>query len=264
MKRKVVWLITLTIWITLVGCLLFRVYDYYTVKSYESTEIVSEDIDRIDEVLVVAPPESTENMERITRLSDLDLSDNVVGWIEIPGLPINDPLLQTSNNEFYLTHNEFDNYHHRGAYFANHLNEVEDIMSLDRVTTIFGHANGNATSPKFAYLKMLKDPEYANNCRTINIWFGESKTIWRIFAAGDFPVSTEENNYMIPNPGDSYFEQELLQMKNHSYHDYEVEVSGKNQILVLSTCTGVDQYETRFIVCAKLVSIGVDSRTQLS
>ena len=39
-------------------------------------------------------------------------------------------------------------------------------------------------------------------------------------------------------------------MKAYSYNKYEVEVTPQDKILILSTCTGSDQYETRFIVCA--------------
>lgn len=234
----------------LTGIFIYRAYDYYHIRTYEPVKIEADADDTTTNGPAIIsdgelPPYLKEEPKPYT--------ENKVGWLQIPGIPIDDPIVQYTDNDKYLRLNEYDEKSVWGAYFVNAENNISDVYNLDRVTTIFGHSNGQATSPKFANLKLLKNPKTAATTRTIKLWIGETKTTWRIFAVGDYPV---ENNYLITNPADEFYIWEIEEMKKSSYNAYEVDVSTADKILILSTCTSGTEFDTRFIVCAKLTSIG--------
>ena len=232
-----------------------KAYQYYHVPEYDSIVIEStDDDDTTDGPRIVRPeePEIEIIEDSEVPLYGPDLTENAVGWLTLDGTEIDDAVIQYTNNDRYLRYNDRDEYDVWGAYFVNCDNDISDPCHLDRVTTIFGHSNGQATSPKFANLKLLRKPEYAQTCRSIELWLGNTKTTWRIFAVGDYPVN---NDYLRPNPDDEFFTWELGQFRAYSYNQYDVEVSDTDKILILSTCTGSADMDTRYIVCAKLTEI---------
>lgn len=128
---------------------------------------------------------------------------------------------------------------------------IKLIMSgvMYRVTVIFGHSNGNSMHKKFSVLKYFRDVNFAKEHRYIYLTLGEQQTRWKIFAVADYPI---DPSYTIANPDDSYFLTEIASMKAYSYNQYATEVGLNDKVLILSTCSGSDNYDTRFIVCAKL------------
>lgn len=102
---------------------------------------------------------------------------------------------------------------------------------------------------KFSVLKYFRDVNFAKEHRYIYLTLGEQQTRWKIFAVADYPI---DPSYTIANPDDSYFLTEIASMKAYSYNQYATEVGLNDKVLILSTCSGSDNYDTRFIVCAKL------------
>ena len=246
-------MIFLTILIIVLATIIgVRAYRYYHIPRYDPITIEATDADDTTDGVKLAEPEEVIIEDEPIPLAGTEI-ENAIGWLKLGGTEIDDPILQCGDNDYYLRHDENGEYSVWGAYFMNCNNNASDAYELDRVTTIFGHSNGQATSPKFANLKLLRKPEYAKECRTIELWIGDIKTTWRIFAVGDYPIA---NDYLVPNPSDEYFDWEIGQMKAYSYNQYDVEVSSSDKILILSTCTGTDSMDTRYIVCAKLTEIG--------
>ncbi len=258
MRKRYLIIGLVAMWACVLTYVGYRIWDYYVPKEYDPVVISGEGAGQEEPIVVDAPEmENPFPDGYLSALADEEITENMIGWLEIPGLPAESAniIVQTTDNSFYLTHNNYDESDAWGSYFVGASNNLGDVLNLDRVTTIFGHSNGNATSPKFAYLKLLKDPEYAQEAREIILWVDGMKTTWQIFAAGDYPVSDVGNDYMLPNPPDDYFWSEVTLMKSVSYNQYDVGVSLDDRILVLSTCSGGGDFSTRFIVCAKLVRI---------
>lgn len=182
-----------------------------------------------------------------------ELSPNVKGFLTVDGVDvIEEAVLQhPTQDEYYLTHNEYDEKDIWGAYYTYHDWHMGSAEELDRVTVIFGHSNGNSLHRKFSVLKKFKDSEFAKQHQLIYLQMGETTTVWQIFAAADYPVG---NNYVVANPSDKEFSRQMKEIKSHSYNHYDVDVGNKDKVLILSTCSGHDMYETRYIVAAKLVS----------
>lgn len=182
-----------------------------------------------------------------------DLSPNVKGFLTVDGVNvIEEAVLQhPTQDEYYLTHNEYDEKDIWGTYYTYHDWHMDSAEGLDKVTVIFGHSNGNSLHRKFSVLKKFKDAEFAKQHQFIYLQIGETKTIWQIFAAADYPIS---NNYVVANPSNEEFSRQMAKIKSYSYNHYDVDVDERDKVLILSTCSGHNTYDTRYIVAAKLIS----------
>lgn len=221
-------------------------WDYYYEPTYES-EVIEFDPLVLELIPVGKDAETEEEAETVV------YPEEKVGWIQIDDIEIDDPVMQTTDNSYYLTHDEFNNYSIWGSYYVMAGNNFTSPYDLDRVTVIFGHSNGNSLHRKFSVLKTFKDPAYAKEHPYIKLWVGDTLTVWQVFAVGDFPVA---HDYMISNPDDEYFQGLVRDLSAHSLHQYtDNAISDEDKVLILSTCSGTGTYETRFLVCAKLVGI---------
>lgn len=200
-----------------------------------------------------APPVTRVPLPSDEEVPDKILSPNVKGFLTVDGVDVvEEAVLQhPTQDEYYLTHNEYDKKDIWGAYYTYHDWHMESAEELDRVTVIFGHSNGNSLHRKFSVLKKFKDSEFAKQHQHIYLKIGETTMVWQIFAAADYPVV---NNYVVANPTDEEFSRQIKEIKAHSYNQYDVSVGNEDKVLILSTCSGHDTYETRYIIAAKLVS----------
>lgn len=246
MKKKIIVIILVIIFIVSGAITGFTLYDYYCGESY-TTGSVHTDSSR-EVALQTEQEKEPSPLERANQQKLL--SENAIGWLRIEDADIDDPVLQAEDNEFYLSHDDYDEYSIWGSYFFSCDNNTSP-ESLDKVTLIFGHSNGNSAHLKFSTLKKFKDVEFAQKHQYIELWFGDIKTIWQVFSACDYPVA--EHTIMNVNPNDSAFQEEIARMKELSYNHYDVPVSEDDNVLVLATCSGEDNYDYRFLVCAKRV-----------
>lgn len=246
MKKKILVFVLFIIFIVSGAITGFTLYDYYYGESYATGEIHTDYSDGVSlqtTAEIEMPP-----LQKANQLKPL--SENAIGWLRIEDADIDDPVLQAEDNEFYLSHDDYDEYSIWGSYFFSCDNNTSS-ESLDKVTLIFGHSNGNSAHLKFSTLKKFKDVEFAQNHQYIELWFSDTKTIWQVFSACDYPVA--EHTIMNVNPNDSAFQEEIARMKELSYNHYDVPVSEDDNVLVLATCSGEDNYDYRFLVCAKRV-----------
>ena len=253
-KRISPWTVLLVIlvivMISIIGYIGWKAYDYYHIPAYETGEI-SDDVTLPEET---PPPLVLNEEQNDTEEGEQPYSENTVGYLTVPGVDItNEPVLQhPTDDNFYLNHDEYDNYSIWGSYFVSNLWNYESVEKMYPVSIIFGHSNGNSLHKKFSVLKKFKDVNFAREHRYIYLTLGEEQSRWKIFAAADYPV---EPTYVIANPDEDYFRAEIENMKALSYNKYDTSVDVGDKILILSTCSGDNDYSTRFIVCAKLDTV---------
>lgn len=228
----------LTIIILLAGYLIFYVYDYYHDAHYTANQV-------IEELPAPTPPP----LDIPAATPPPPVYDNQIATLTVDGVDITDaPVMQhLTDDDYYLTHDEEGNKDVLGAYFVYHDWSMESVGKLDKVTVIFGHSNGNSMYRRFSVLKNFRDADFARQHQYIYLTVGGIKTRWKIFAVSDYPVA---NNYVQANPSDDFLGWEIEQLKATSYNQYTVPVSAQRKILILSTCTGINNYETRFLVAA--------------
>ena len=96
--KKIVLLLLIIIFICCIGYICF--YFYNTNKNKK------DNTDILNEIEIDTTQVTEEKTEKMLELEELQKENNeIIGWLEIEDTNINYPVLQTTDNEFYLTHN---------------------------------------------------------------------------------------------------------------------------------------------------------------
>ncbi len=182
---------------------------------------------------------------------DVDISSlkknnpDVIGWLQVGNSNIDYPLVQTTNNSYYLNHNLAKQTNAAGWIFLDYRN---NLKNKNRNTIIYGHRRLDNTM--FGPLINVLDKSWFNNKNNniIRLSSPDENTLWQIFSVYKIP---KESLYLkIVFPNDTYAEF-LQTIKNRSIYDFNTSINTDDYILTLSTC--YDNFGTRIVVHAKLI-----------
>ena len=176
----------------------------------------------------------------------LKRNSDTVGWIEVKGTNINYPIVQTTDNNYYLTHAFDKTENEAGWVFMDYRN---DSVNFNQNTIIYAHSR--LTGSMFGSLKnILNSSWYTNkNNHIIRLSTPTENTMWQVFSVYTIP---KESYYIMPNFNSNEAYQEFLNtMKSRSEVEFSAEVNTNDKILTLSTCK--DNFGNRVVMHAKLI-----------
>ena len=185
-------------------------------------------------------------------LLEVDFNDlliknsDTVGWIQVKGTNINYPIVQTTNNDYYLNH-AFDKTDNKAGWvFMDYRNNPVDF-NLN--TIIYAHSRYNGTM--FGSLKnILNNSWYTNKeNHVIRLSTPTENTMWQVFSV--YTIA-KESYYITPSFSTTESYQEFLNtIKGRSEVDFSGTVSIGDKVLTLSTCK--DNFGNRIVMHAKLI-----------
>lgn len=181
---------------------------------------------------------------------------DTVAWLEVPGTQINNSVLQSTDNHYYLRRNESQQYDVYGCYFADYECSLGAPEVFSPNTVIYGHSNTDKDSdpsqPRFSQLFSFLDKDFAARTPYIYLTTPEGKTTWEVFAA--FYTSTQFD-YIAVHIGTEEMLQIAKKAQNLSVHSYNVPLDVSTKLLTLSTCSYKYQKDGtgRFVVMARMV-----------
>lgn len=152
------------------------------------------------------------------------INKDTVGYIMVDGLSINYPVVQTSNNDYYLNHSFDKSKNSAGWIYMDYRN---DSSLSDRNTVIYGHNMKDGSM--FGKLKVLKK----NTPTYITYITNNSKVRYKMFSI--YEIEGEE--YYIKTSFNSDYKEFLETITNRSLYDYGYEVKEDDSIITLSTCS---------------------------
>ncbi len=179
---------------------------------------------------------------------------DTVGWLWVPGTQINNSVLQSYDNAFYLRQDERREYDIYGCYFVDYECSVGPREELSPNTIIYGHSDlkDNPEGPRFSQLYHFTDPDFARETPVIQFSTLDGFMYWEVFAV----LYTELNeSFISPDPPEG-IEQMAAAAMEKSLYEYGVTVGEQDHVLILSTCTssfGANDTDHRFVVLAKLL-----------
>lgn len=176
----------------------------------------------------------------------LSKNPDTVGWIEVKGTNINYPIVQTTNNEYYLNHAFDKTKNDAGWVFMDYRN---DAKSFDQNTIIYAHSRYNQTM--FGSLKnILSSSWYSNkNNHIIRMSTPTENTMWQVFSV--YTIAAE-SYYITPNFSDvNSYHTFLDTLKGRSEVQFSANLNTNDKILTLSTCQ--DNFGHRVVMHAKLI-----------
>lgn len=183
-------------------------------------------------------------------LADMDFSalrevnGDVLGWILIPGTRISYPLVQGTDNQYYLTHTWKKWNSVVGAVFLEYSNS-RDLSDFN--TIIYGHRMNDGSM--FAGLKYYKQKNYYKSHPSVYITDDSGARKYDIFAV--YEVSTQGDTYRIGQQSGSTKQAYIDYCLTQSLYDTGVVPTVNDKIVTLSTCTG-NGHATRWVVQARL------------
>lgn len=224
----------------IIFCFCFQVtYAWY--QDNKKTENLTEDI------------YNSVSLEEDTDHLDVDLStiinqnSDTKGWLKVENTNINYPFVQTSNNDYYLTHSFDKTSNEAGWVFLDFRN---DINNLSENTIIYAH--DRLDKSMFGSLENTLSQDWYNNTNNHIIKMTTEKYHyeWQVFST--YVIDTE--TYYIQttfNTKEEYLDF-LVTIKSRSQNQYDVDLSTDDKILTLSTCHGDYQ---KMVLHAKLIKV---------
>lgn len=189
-----------------------------------------------------------------TPLSSVDFTQltkqnsDTVGWLIVNNTNVNYPVVQTTNNDYYLKHAFDKSSNSAGWVYADFR---DDFDELSKNTVIYAH--GRKDKVMFGSLtNTLKSSWYKNEDNQI-IQFSTLKynTMWQIISI--YKIQAESYYITTDFSSDESFVTFADTMLARSIYDFGVEVNENDKLLTLSTC--YNDNGIRLVVQAKLVKI---------
>ena len=260
--RKWVIVVFLLFFISIFAFSAYQVYVWH--NDNKEIETIADDVVKDTKVKEKEDTENTENVnppEDISNdywdyikinLLEVDFNEllkknpDTVGWIEVKGTNINYPIVQTTDNSYYLTHAFDKTKNEAGWVFMDYRN---DAVNFNQNTILYAHSR--LTGSMFGSLKnILESSWYTNkNNHIIRLSTPTENTMWQVFSVYTIP---KESYYITPNFNSNEAYQEFLNtMKSRSEVEFSAEVNTNDKILTLSTCK--DNFGNRVVMHAKLI-----------
>ena len=222
--------------------------DGATVGSENSSNNENDDGSQKDKIIDI-------RAERILKLEELQkINSDIVAWIEIENTNISYPVLQSSDNYYYLRRNYKKNYSINGSIF------LDKDYSFKKPSTnllIYGHNIDNGTS--FQNLLKYKDKKFYEEHPTIRFTTNKEDSEYEIIAVfrSRLYYADEKNVFRYYNFINAKNEKEynnfIKNVKKASLYDTGKTAKYGEGLMTLSTCS----YHTkdgRFVVVAKKVN----------
>lgn len=169
-----------------------------------------------------------------------DKNSDVIAWIYGPGTVINYPVVQGTDNEFYLTH-MFDGRENKcGSIFMDSLNE-SDFSNANSV--LHGHHMKNGTM--FASLMKYESQSYFDSHPVF--WLTTPEKSYRVEIFSGFVTSTDSEVWQLSFATEEEHQKWLDKMVANSAFESEIKPSVDDHILTLSTCS-YEYDDARFVV----------------
>ena len=156
---------------------------------------------------------------------------DIIGWVKVNSTNINYPVVQYSDNEYYLTHDLYKNYNGGGWVFLDYRNK-NDFNNKNSI--IYAHGRENKTM--FGTLKNILNKEWYQNKDNYVIKTSSlsGSYVWQVFSVYKIPNT---NDYIKTNfSTDSEYQTFLNLITKRSIYDFKTNVTINNKILTLSTC----------------------------
>lgn len=218
-----------------------KIYNWY--KENNNNKQIAK---RISNVVTVVQNDNFEEKEKYKIDFDAleEQNDETVAWIKVNNTNVEYPIVKAKNNSFYLNHSFDKSYNSAGWIFADYRNNFD---GTDKNIVVYGHNRRDGSM--FASLKDALSPEWYENDENMDILFDtkNENSTYKIFSI----YQIEEEDYYIKTDFDDEieFQNFIDTIAKRSVKDFEVEVTGEDSILTLSTCANNNKY--RVVIHAK-------------
>ena len=166
------------------------------------------------------------------------------GWFVIPGTDISYPVVQGTDNAFYLDHVFDGSYNTVGTLFADYRN----MMLGDENTIIYGH-NFHQFGAMFSKMVYYAHQDYYEEHPVM--YYLTEECGYKIEVFSVYEASTFDPVFTLTFVGDKDYGVFLDHVMEMSVVKTVVRVTERDKVMTLSTCSN-DYYDRRFVVVGKV------------
>ncbi len=198
----------------------------------------------ISEILQEEQPKAEKAPISVDFEALLEECADVIGWIYCPDTPINYPIVQAKDNDYYLRRLLDGTWNMAGSIFMDYRN-APDFTDFN--TVIYGHNMKN--NSMFTSLGNYKNQEYYEEHPVIYLLTPNKD--YKLELIGGYFVNVDETDvYSIP-AAEEEMDALIEKAKQNSTFESKAAINGGDRIVTLSTCT--DNFDdTRYVVIGVL------------
>lgn len=168
---------------------------------------------------------------------------DIVGYLVIPDTNIHEPVLQATDNEFYLNHDSHKNKNAIGSIFLDYRVKI----NVGSKNLIYGH-NSSTLNVPFKELEKYYDKNFFKNHQYIYLEDENYIQRYQIFSVF---IETQDWSYMKLNFTSDSFLEHLKSLKNKSLYETDVNIENDDEILILQTCShhiNYQKYKNKYLL----------------
>ncbi len=221
----------------IVSILTFYIYKYNnTLKSKiinSNTIEVNYEINKID------------YEEELNKVRNKYNNNDIVGILSNSDDTLNEIVMQSTDNDYYLEHTVYHESNWRGQTFLDYRNDINNSDKL----IIYGH-NSNYYNLPFKVLENYYNKSYYDENKYLYLQTNLNKYKYEIFSVYVEVSDWDYYNKMKFNTKDEYYNH-ILKLKNKSMYDTNVLVNEDDKILIIQTCSTKKEYsnyENKFLL----------------
>ena len=190
----------------------------------------------------------TTNYSELTDIMKIDYSkeidaykeeyhnDEVVAILNILNTDYHRPVMQHSDNDYYLNHLEDKTSSYMGALFADFRVDINNSKKI----LIYGH-NSKYIDMPFKILENYYDINYFKSHQYIELITSKEKKLYQIFSV--YVEPTDYSYMKVDFDSTDDWLEHLKKLKQKSMYDTGNEIKEDDEILILQTCSTHDDYK---------------------
>ena len=264
-ERRRKWLVALCSIGAVIGFGYFFIYYYVaerTNASYQelaglkNSEVLAEPVNKGEEKKVIVVRGVQEEIELPDVLDDYKTLYNknkrLIGWLKIDDTIIDYPVMQTSNNEYYLDHNMNQEYDKNGTIFMD-----KDCVAYPRSQNLILYGHHMKSGKMFGDLEKYASESFYEKHSVIQFDTIYEKSTYQVMYVFRTRVLNENEiafkyYQFIEAKSEEEFNSYMNEMAEMSLYDTGVTAEYGDELLTLSTCDH-SQTDGRFAVVAKRI-----------
>lgn len=238
------------IFIVSIIMLIFEIQNISTINNDEKYNEIASDNSQVEPEMTIET-----KTERMIKLEELQKENSdIVGWLEIEDSNINYPVLQGTDNDYYMTHNYKKQYSKNGSLF---LDKDYDWNLPSSNLLIYGH-NNRGSNEMLVGLMNYKNEDYYKTHKTIRFTTNEEDAEYEIISVFLSRVYYKSETdvfryyYFINAENEQEFNEYVQNSKEASLYNIEATAEYGDQLLTLSTCE-FSQEDGRLAVVARKI-----------
>ena len=223
----------------------------YKIKQ-EQVKIKEEQTELIDIAEIPEKVKDIEEKKEEINFQDLiNINSDFIGWIKIEDTNINYPIVQGTNNTYYLKHSFYKEYSNAGSIY---MDATANSSFESRNTFIYGHYTSDGSM--FGQLGKYMKQDFYDKHKEIYIYTSEQNYKLEVFSVHVDKASSK--SYQMNFTTDESYKDYIDLMKSYSVIKSDIEIDyTEDRIVTLYSCSHERGHakDDRYFVHAKLIEI---------